>query len=33
VNAPDAVEVELIDEAVGRVLKSIEARGWVTTST
>ncbi len=28
VNALNAVEVELIDEAVGRVLRSIEARGW-----
>jgi arylsulfatase A-like enzyme len=28
VNALNAVEVELIDEAVGRVLKSIEAKGW-----
>jgi len=33
VNALNAVEVELIDEAVGRVLKSIEARAGVTTST
>src|SRR5690606_16315120 len=28
VNARNAVEVELIDEAVGRVLAAIEARGW-----
>ena len=28
VNALNAVEVELIDEAVGRVLKAIEAKGW-----
>jgi arylsulfatase A-like enzyme len=28
VNALNAVEVELIDEAIGRVLKSIEAKGW-----
>ena len=28
VNARNAVEVELIDEAVGRVLRAIEARGW-----
>ena len=28
VNAINAVEVELIDEAVGRVLLAIEARGW-----
>ena len=28
VNALNAVEVELIDEAIGRVLDSIEARGW-----
>ena len=28
VNARNAVECELIDEAVGRVLRTIEARGW-----
>jgi arylsulfatase A-like enzyme len=28
VNALNAVEVELIDEAIGRVMKAIEARGW-----
>jgi arylsulfatase A-like enzyme len=28
VNARNAVEVELIDEALGRVLAAIEARGW-----
>jgi arylsulfatase A-like enzyme len=28
VNARNAVEVELIDEAVGRVLRTIEGRGW-----
>ena len=28
VNARNAVEVELIDEAVGRVLAAIDARGW-----
>jgi arylsulfatase A-like enzyme len=28
VNALDAVEVELIDEAIGRVLAAIAARGW-----
>ena len=28
VNARNAVEVELIDEAVGRVLRAVEARGW-----
>jgi len=28
VNAMNAIEVELIDEAIGRVLKAIEARGW-----
>jgi arylsulfatase A-like enzyme len=28
VNAMNAVEVELIDEAIGRVLASIESRGW-----
>jgi arylsulfatase A-like enzyme len=28
VNALNAVEVELIDEAVGRVLREIDARGW-----
>ena len=28
VNARNAVECELIDEALGRVLKSIAARGW-----
>ena len=28
VNALNAVEVELIDEAIGRVLKSIDAKGW-----
>lgn len=28
VNALNAVEVELIDEAVGRVLAAVEARGW-----
>jgi arylsulfatase A-like enzyme len=28
VNARNAVEVELIDEALGRVLRAIEARGW-----
>ncbi len=28
VNALNAVEVELIDEAIGRVLAAIEARGW-----
>jgi arylsulfatase A-like enzyme len=28
VNALNAIEVELIDEAVGRVLKTIEAKGW-----
>lgn len=28
VNARNAVEVELIDEALGRVLESIAARGW-----
>ncbi len=28
VNALNAVEVELIDEAIGRVLATIEARGW-----
>lgn len=28
VNALNAVEVELIDEAVGRVLAAIEAKGW-----
>jgi arylsulfatase A-like enzyme len=28
VNAVNAVEVELIDEAIGRVLAAIEARGW-----
>ena len=28
VNARNAVEVELIDEALGRVLTAIEARGW-----
>ncbi|HUX03599.1 MAG TPA: sulfatase-like hydrolase/transferase [Acidimicrobiales bacterium] len=28
VNALNAVEVELIDEAIGRVLASIEAKGW-----
>ena len=28
VNAINAVEVELIDEALGRVLAAIEARGW-----
>jgi arylsulfatase A-like enzyme len=28
VNARNAVEVELIDEALGRVLAAVEARGW-----
>ena len=28
VNALNAVEVELIDEAIGRVMKFIEAKGW-----
>lgn len=28
INARNAVEVELIDEALGRVLAAIEARGW-----
>ncbi len=28
VNARNAVEVELIDEAIGRVLAAIAARGW-----
>ena len=28
VNALNAIEVELIDEAIGRVMKAIEARGW-----
>ena len=28
VNALNAIEIELIDEAIGRVLKTIEARGW-----
>jgi len=28
VNARNAVDVELIDEALGRVLRAIEARGW-----
>jgi arylsulfatase A-like enzyme len=28
VNARNAVEVELIDEAIGRILAAIEARGW-----
>lgn len=28
VNARNAIEVELIDEALGRVLAAIEARGW-----
>ncbi len=28
VNAVNAVEVELIDEAIGRVLAAIDARGW-----
>ena len=28
VNAHNAVEIELIDEAIGRVLKVIERRGW-----
>lgn len=28
VNALNAVEVELIDEAIGRVLKAIDAKGW-----
>ena len=28
VNALNAVEVELIDEAIGRVLQSIDAKGW-----
>ena len=28
VNAVNAIEVELIDEAIGRVLQAIEARGW-----
>jgi arylsulfatase A-like enzyme len=28
VNALNAIEVELIDEAIGRVLSAIEARGW-----
>jgi arylsulfatase A-like enzyme len=28
VNALNAIEVELIDEAVGRVLRTIEAKGW-----
>jgi arylsulfatase A-like enzyme len=28
VNAVNAVEVELIDEAIGRVLAAIEAKGW-----
>jgi len=28
VNARNAVEVELIDEAIGRVLAAIDARGW-----
>ena len=28
VNALNAVEVELIDEALGRVLRAIDARGW-----
>ena len=28
VNALNAVEVELIDEAIGRVLASIDAKGW-----
>jgi len=28
VNALNAIEVELIDEAIGRVLKAIEAKGW-----
>jgi arylsulfatase A-like enzyme len=28
VNARNAVEVELIDEAIGRVLRAITARGW-----
>jgi arylsulfatase A-like enzyme len=29
VNALNAVEVELIDEAIGKVMKAIEAKGWV----
>jgi arylsulfatase A-like enzyme len=29
VNARNAIECELIDEALGRVLAAIEARGWV----
>ena len=28
VNALNAIEVELIDEAIGRVLSAIDARGW-----
>ncbi len=28
VNALNAVEIELIDEAIGRVMKDIEAKGW-----
>ncbi len=28
INARNAVEVELIDEALGRVIKAIESRGW-----
>jgi len=33
VNALNAVEVELIDEAIGRVLASIDRKGWAMTST
>lgn len=28
VNARNAIEIELIDEAIGRVLETIDARGW-----
>ena len=33
VNALNAIEVELIDEAIGRVLSAIESKGWTPTST